>query len=416
MSNTDNKIQNDLENTSQELSNGINSTGENANQNIQSGSNDLVNEIEKGGDVVESTLSKVLTSSNILLIVGFLAVYFGISYFRKNGETINTEAPSRFTGMIIDLIFVIILGFALYIYIQNASTDNQVTVTSQFVDNFTDYVDNPASVMISIFMLIGLYIVVYLFGIPMNKESKPVSISILETLAWVTLVIILFVDVFKFVFGVSFDELFNKIKDFFRGETKTSTDKDIPEEKCETDNVITDDPLGEVFNVANNLYTYDDAKMVCKSYNAKLATYDQVEKAYNNGAEWCNYGWSDDQMALFPTQKDTWNKLQKLDQGVCDDRKKKGNNCGRPGVNGGYISNPYVKFGVNCYGKKPTANKKDLMRMAENEEQIYPKTPDERKLEKKINHWKENSNKYLQLNSYNTKKWTEKNTLNTDPI
>jgi hypothetical protein len=97
----------------------------------------------------------------------------------------------------------------------------------------------------------------------------------------------------------------------------------------------------EVFNIANNLYTYDDAQAVCSAYGAQIATYEQVEDAYNQGAEWCNYGWSDGQMALFPTQKDTWNKLQKT--------KNNKNDCGRPGINGGFIDNPYVKFGVNCF-------------------------------------------------------------------
>ena len=27
--------------------------------------------------------------------------------------------------------------------------------------------------------------------------------------------------------------------------------------------------------------------------------------------------------------------------------------CGKPGLNGGYFSNPQLKFGVNCYGVKP---------------------------------------------------------------
>lgn len=405
MSNTNNEIQNDLENVTQDMSNNVSSASESAEQSIQSGGDDIEKSVEKGTEAIEEVTGKVFSATNILLLVGFLAVYFGISYFRNNGETNNVEGSSRFTGIMIDLIFFVILGFILYSYIQNASDDKETTVTSQFIDGFTDYIDNPASVMISVFILVGLYIVVYMFGIPM-KEGKPVSISILETLAWVSLVIILFVDIFKYAFGVSFDELFDKIKAFFRGDTET-VEEEEPNQKCETEEP--DDPNAEVFNVNNNLYTYDDAKAICQSYNAKLATYDQVEKAYNNGAEWCNYGWSDGQMALFPTQKDTWEKLQKLDEGVCDDNEKKGNNCGRPGVNGGYIANPYVKFGVNCFGKKPAANEKDLIRMAENKDQVYPKTSQERKLEKKVNYWKENANKYLQLNSYNTQKWTEKN-------
>ena len=181
-----------------------------------------------------------------------------------------------------------------------------------------------------------------------------------------------------------------------------------PEEKCQETTEL-DDPEGEVFNVSNNLYTYDDAVAICKSYDAKLATYDQVEKAYNNGAEWCNYGWSEGQLALFPTQKATYEKLQKLDEGVCDASKKKGNNCGRPGVNGGYIANPYVKFGVNCYGKKPEATDTDLKSMETKKNQVYPKTPEEKALDKKIEFWKKNGNKYLTLNSYNTQKWSGKN-------
>ena len=47
----------------------------------------------------------------------------------------------------------------------------------------------------------------------------------------------------------------------------------------------------------------------------------------------------------------------------CVLRPKTKNNCGRPGVNGGYIDNPYIKFGVNCYGKKPTPTENDLKRL-----------------------------------------------------
>jgi hypothetical protein len=59
------------------------------------------------------------------------------------------------------------------------------------------------------------------------------------------------------------------------------------------------------------LYTYDDAKSIC-SYDASLATYDQIEKSYNGGGEWCSIGWSADQQALYPTQKSTWRELQKI--------------------------------------------------------------------------------------------------------
>jgi len=101
----------------------------------------------------------------------------------------------------------------------------------------------------------------------------------------------------------------------------------------------------EVFNVSNNAYTYEEAQDICSTYGAQLATYDQIEAAYNNGGEWCNYGWSDGQMAYFPTQKSTWNRLQQ--------NPATKNACGRPGINGGYMANPNIRFGANCYGVKP---------------------------------------------------------------
>ena len=50
-------------------------------------------------------------------------------------------------------------------------------------------------------------------------------------------------------------------------------------------------------------------------------------------------------MAFYPTQKSTYDRLQKS---RCTKHA-----CGRPGINGGYIANPNVRFGVNCYGVKP---------------------------------------------------------------
>jgi hypothetical protein len=104
-------------------------------------------------------------------------------------------------------------------------------------------------------------------------------------------------------------------------------------------------------------------------------------------------------MIFFPTQKATWDNLQKSD--------KHKNDCGRPGVNGGYIANPYMKFGVNCYGKKPAASKSDLNRMNAKQNQVTPLTKEDLALQAKVNYWKENSDKLLQINSYNTNKWSQ---------
>jgi hypothetical protein len=106
---------------------------------------------------------------------------------------------------------------------------------------------------------------------------------------------------------------------------------------------------GQVFNVSRNIYTYGDASAVCSAMNAELATFEQVRDAQEKGADWCNYGWVKGQMAVFPTSKDTYEKLQK---GPAEYR----NACGKPGVNGGFFDNPDLRFGVNCFGPKPSQN------------------------------------------------------------
>jgi hypothetical protein len=107
----------------------------------------------------------------------------------------------------------------------------------------------------------------------------------------------------------------------------------------------------EVFHINDASFTYDDAQAGCAAFGGSLATLEQVNEAYNDGAEWCGYGWSAGGLALFPTQRGTWEALQQ----EVDPAKRTA--CGRVGVNGGYFD-PASKFGLNCYGYKPAATKK----------------------------------------------------------
>jgi len=125
----------------------------------------------------------------------------------------------------------------------------------------------------------------------------------------------------------------------------------VPEQPVEQRNVLEKliPKRKEVFNIAQDKYTYSDAEPLCKAFGAELATYDQVKEAYRKGADWCNYGWIKGQTAVYPTQKETYDKLQ---AGPEDQRAS----CGIPGINGGYFDNPELRFGVNCYGDRPSDN------------------------------------------------------------
>jgi hypothetical protein len=111
-------------------------------------------------------------------------------------------------------------------------------------------------------------------------------------------------------------------------------------------------PAKEVFTISKNNYSYYDAAPLCKALGAELATYEQVKDAWQKGADWCNYGWVKGQMAVYPTQKGTYEELQ---QGPADQKGA----CGKPGVNGGYFDNPELKYGVTCVGKRPSQSQHD---------------------------------------------------------
>ena len=154
--------------------------------------------------------------------------------------------------------------------------------------------------------------------------------------------------------------------------------------------------VNQVFNVPGNYYGYNDAKALCSAYGARLATYGEIESSYNEGAEWCNYGWSDEQMALFPTQKSTYDNLQKIPGHSHD--------CGRPGINGGYIANPLVKFGVNCYGHKPKINQEEQHLM--DVTTPYPKTEKDLLMEQRIAYWKNKLDEIL-VSPFNYRSWSK---------
>ena len=156
-------------------------------------------------------------------------------------------------------------------------------------------------------------------------------------------------------------------------------------------------PMGakEVFNISSNDYTYYDAEPLCMALGAELATYDQVKQAWEKGADWCNYGWVKGQVAVYPTQKETWDKLQ---HGPEDEKYA----CGEPGVNGGSFDNPEMRFGVNCYGKKPAQSATDERILMERGN--IPMTAETLKIDQQVRHFKENADTIGVL-PFNNSQW-----------
>lgn len=164
--------------------------------------------------------------------------------------------------------------------------------------------------------------------------------------------------------------------------------EEVPEVKT-TMSPIKIVPLTEVFYVADNTFTYAQAPAVCKAYGATLASYSQVEEAYQQGAEWCGYGWSEGGIALFPTQQATWDKLQK------EPDQQARIKCGRPGINGGYFD-PSTQFGVNCYGVRPAKKASDAA----------PPTVADDGMDRLVSQFQQNIAKYV-VSPFNQKVWSK---------
>ncbi len=227
-----------------------------------------------------------------------------------------------------------------------------------------------------------------------SSESSTTNSGFIFLIVFVIIVLIAY-NVLLYFFSI---DIMASISNLFQGGNKINVaiQEKVKEGDIEQSTVvpeITRKP--QVFNIPGNYYGYEDAKALCSAYGAELANYDQIEKAYNRGAEWCNYGWSEGQMALFPTQKETYAKLQEIPGHE--------NDCGRAGVNGGYIANPKLKFGVNCFGYKPkiTNEEEEMMQNT----QPYPKTEKDILMEKRVEYWKGKLDEIL-VSPFNYDTWS----------
>jgi heme/copper-type cytochrome/quinol oxidase subunit 2 len=272
---------------------------------------------------------------------------------------------------------------------------NTTTTTDpiNMYNNLNNFILNPMVFIIVILIVVTYYAFSSSLGKNNlgNSEDSNNGSGIFGVIIIVILVILIVVNALQYFFSIN-------VTAYIQGlfTPKTTIDIVVDQSTYQPSTVPEIRFKKQVFNIPGNYYTYDNAKALCKAYGAELASYDSIEKAYNNGAEWCNYGWSDNQLALFPTQKKTYNTLQTIPGHE--------NDCGRPGVNGGYIANPSVKFGVNCYGYKPkiTSDEEELMKTVS----PYPKTPQDIAFQKKVDLMKNNLDQIL-VSPFNYDTWGE---------
>jgi hypothetical protein len=243
----------------------------------------------------------------------------------------------------------------------------------------------PMLLLGSIALIIIYY---YIFSsLGNNEDGTASSLKIfMETTLWLLFIVLLLLNGVSYIFGIDIIDTLNA------SFISTYPDENI--EYQENVDINMNFVMNEqVFHIPENKYTYDDAKSICKAYGARLANYDDMSNAYDKGADWCSYGWSAKKMALFPTQREKWEKLQEI--------KGHEKDCGRPGINGGYIYDDKMTYGINCYGSKP--GMKDVNSLQINEPPFI--NENELKFDKKVSYWKDKI-KDIEIAPFNHENWS----------
>ena len=267
------------------------------------------------------------------------------------------------------------------------------------LQNYYKYITfNPILITI-IVIIIVLYLIIFgtlgSSNINEDENSGGGGLKILGIIAASIFIVLILINGFTYFLNI---DIITSIKNIFTKEPEIDiiVNKGPGPEPDQNSDVPEIKYTKQAYNIPGNDYTYKDAQALCKAYGNRLANFKEVQQAYKDGADWCSYGWSDNQMALFPTQYEHWKNLQKI--------KGHENDCGRPGINGGYIDNPRVKFGVNCYGYKPkiTPEEAELMENTP----LYPVTQEELNFEKRVNYWKTRIQDIL-VAPFNSKNWSK---------
>ena len=257
---------------------------------------------------------------------------------------------------------------------------NSTTGIPYSINGINDLGTNPTALIIIVIVIILYYVLFSSLGSATETGAGSTSgsgIVFIEVLLWGVFILLVLLNGMAYIFNINITA---SIKNLFT--STPSVDIVVDTENVEGDSKLTTVPeimlKKQVFHIPDNKYDYENSKAICQAYGGRLATYNEINDAYNAGADWCGFGWSDGQMALYPTQYEKWETLQGI--------KGHEHDCGRPGINGGYIDNPNVRFGINCYGYKPKITPEEAQNMINTP--LYPKTNSEIEFDNKVDYWR----------------------------
>ena len=251
----------------------------------------------------------------------------------------------------------------------------------------TKYIGFEPMLLIAVIALLILYYYVF-SSLGNNADGQASSIKVLfETLLWLLFIILLLLNGISYIFGIDIIKSIKKLLGY-----EEDIDALIEPDEIDKIKLVLRD---QVFHIPEQEFSFDDASELCTAYGARLATHDELETAHSAGADWCTLGWSDNQSVLYPTQKEKWEKLQKKPGHEKD--------CGHPGVNGGYINDDSRKYGVNCFGNKPSITRDAAEDMRK--KPFFKKSRKEKIFDENVDYWRSKLST-IEIAPFNHNNWS----------
>ena len=184
---------------------------------------------------------------------------------------------------------------------EDNNQNDSINVTgTQTTDYLYALFTNPSLLISFSIIVLIFYLLFSSLGNLTNSEGETSGqekggLAFIELLLWATFFLLVFINsavyFFEFDITAGVKNLFSEEPQIDINVTTPYSDQLTPPPDSSPDS-SSSGSKEEVFHIPGNDYVYDDAKALCGAYGARLATYNEVEDAYNKGGEWCSYGWS----------------------------------------------------------------------------------------------------------------------------
>ena len=145
-----------------------------------------------------SLLLYIFNKSNVILLIWFLAIYLllylvlGI-FFKTDNMNDTLLLVSRIFDLVI-LMITVILILSTYYTLSEPEKENIIYSTGK---SFKHTIDDPTTIYSLVLFITAFYMLIYSIGIPMSYSAKPISVTIIESTAWILLTIIVISNIYS---------------------------------------------------------------------------------------------------------------------------------------------------------------------------------------------------------------------------